>query len=376
MVSNVKVANHFFFLYTDWRKNDREFQMKKRIIGLDILRDIGVIFIFLYHFCIEYINLANGTDPIMPSVNYFANIWARPASLFLFIISGYALMYNHENEIPVKDYYLRRFKGLFIPFYIAYTMMFLAYFAVNNVAAGSTSPLYFFVFTILGVDAMVQEMTGGLGFYLIGEWFMSCIVICYVVFPLFAKLIKRFKYLVLAILIAWSAFLLFGCNIFPIQVEHNPLFVLLYFYVGMLLYDLVGRKQISQNIRIICTVISVVIFVFLLLAGYTAIFSVVLNQPFEIICAIWSIAMFIAIRDVDINPEKKFYRVITYISGISWNIILVHHMIIILLFKHYDISLYSRRETFTLSILSFALTWVAAIVVRNLSRIVRNALYG
>ena len=316
--------------------------------------------------------MAQGTDPLMPSINYFANIWARPASLFLFIISGYALMYNRENELPLKEYYIRRFKGLFIPFYIAYTIMFLAYFAVNNVAAGSTSPLYMLVFTILGVDAMVQEMSGGLGFYLIGEWFMSCIVFCYIFFPLFAKAVKKAKYVLLVVLALWSGFMLFVFNPFDMQVEHNPLFVLLYFYIGMVLYEVIGQKTVSKNIRIICTVVSVVIFVYLLLAGYTAVFPVVLNQPFEIVCVIWSLAMFLAIRDVDINPEKRIYKVITYISAISWNIILVHHMIIILLFKHYDISLYSRRETFTLLLLAMALTGVGAIVVKSLSSKVKN----
>ena len=140
----------------------------------------------------------------------------------------------------------------------------------------------------------------------------------------------------------------------------------------MVLYEVIGQKTVSKNIRIICTVVSVVIFVYLLLAGYTAVFPVVLNQPFEIVCVIWSLAMFLAIRDVDINPEKRIYKVITYISAISWNIILVHHMIIILLFKHYDISLYSRRETFTLLLLAMALTWVGAIVVKSLSSKVKN----
>ena len=346
--------------------------MKKRIIGLDILRDIGVIFIFLYHFCIEYINLAQGTDPLMPSLNYFANLWARPASLFLFIISGYALMYNKESQLPLKEYYLRRLKGLYIPFYIAYTIMFLAYFAVNNVAAGSTSPMYMFVFTILGVDALVQEMSGGLGFYLIGEWFMSCIVLCYLLFPLLAKLMQKFKYILLALLIIWSGCLLFINNPFPIQVEHNPLFVLLYFYIGMLLYDLVGHKEISKSFRIIGTVISVVIFIYLLIAGYTAFVDVLPAKAFEVVCAIWSLAMFIAIKDVDISPEKKSYKWITYISGISWNIILVHHMIIILLFRHYDISLYSRRETFTMLLLALALTWAFALLVGSLSKKLKN----
>ena len=78
--------------------------MKKRIIGLDILRDIGVIFIFFYHFFVEYIVTGQGTDGAMYGYNYFFNILARPASLFLFVISGYALMYNHQEDMPLGKY--------------------------------------------------------------------------------------------------------------------------------------------------------------------------------------------------------------------------------------------------------------------------------
>lgn len=250
--------------------------------------------------------------------------------------------------------------------------MFLAYFAVTNVAAGSTSPLYMFVFTILGIDALVQEVSGGLGFYLVGEWFMSCIVICYLLFPLLAKLMNKLKYVLLVLLILWNSFLLFGFNPFPVQVEHNPLFVILYFFTGMLLFDLVGQKKIQANVRIAATVISLAIFIYLLLAGYTPFISVLPSKAFEVVCVLWSLAMFIAIKDVDISPDKKSYKWITYISGISWNVILVHHMIIILLFRHYDISLYSRRETFTMLLLALALTWAFALLVGNLSKKLKN----
>ena len=48
--------------------------MKKRIIGLDILRVIGVIFIFCYHFTVDYIYRGNGTDSLMPGINYFSYV--------------------------------------------------------------------------------------------------------------------------------------------------------------------------------------------------------------------------------------------------------------------------------------------------------------
>ncbi len=140
--------------------------MKKRIIGLDILRDIGVIFIFCYHFAVEYMVTAGGTAVYMMTLNYFFNVMARPASLFLFVISGYALMYNHENELSAGKFYMRRFKGLFIPFYVAYTLMFLVSFFVENSAVGGTAPAYRFIFTILGIDGVMQMLFTD--FYLIG----------------------------------------------------------------------------------------------------------------------------------------------------------------------------------------------------------------
>jgi|GEM_PF-3258968 len=346
--------------------------MKKRILGLDLLRDIGVIFIFLYHFCIEYINLAHGTDPAMPSLNYFVNIWARPASLFLFIISGYALMYNQEHELSLKDYFRRRFKGLFIPFYIAYTIAFIACFAVNNLTVGSPAPLYTFIYTIFGVDAVAQELNNGLGFYLVGEWFMSCIVICYLIFPLLAKLMKRFKYVALGVLAIWNVLLLFFWNPFNIQVEHNPLFIILYFYIGMLMYEKYGQKEIPKSLRTSNGIVAIIAFAFLLVAGYTSVVGMVSPEAFEIICVGWSMAMFLALRDLEISPEKKSYKAITYISGISWYVILVHHIIIILLFTHYNFETYTRRETFTMLLLTIALTWLGAEAIRKLTTKVKN----
>ena len=346
--------------------------MKKRIIGLDILRDIGVIFIFFYHFFVEYIVTAGGTDGAMYGYNYFFNILARPASLFLFVISGYALMYNHEDEMPIGKYFKRRFKGLFIPFYVAYTLMFIISFLVNNEVVGHDLPIKLFVYTILGVDGVAQ-LTGA-NFYLIGEWFMTCIVVCYVLFPLLAKLLKKFKYITLGVLMVWYVFLLYIYNPFPITQLMNPAFIIVYFYLGMFLQNLLGENKINSKIRVACAIISVLIFIYFCMIGFIPSLEWMKMKQVqtEIIYFILSMTMLIALRDVEIPSDKFVYTIITYISGISWYVILLHHRIMILFYSHLSVENYNHRDIFALLLACIFITWALSIFVREASNRVKK----
>ncbi|CBK73198.1 Predicted acyltransferases [Butyrivibrio fibrisolvens 16/4] len=346
--------------------------MKKRIIGLDILRDIGVIFIFFYHFFVEYIVTAGGTDGAMFGYNYFFNILARPASLFLFVISGYALMYNHEDELPLGKYYLRRFKGLFIPFYVAYTLMFVVTFLVNNQVVGHDIPFNRFVLTILGLDGVGQLVT--VDFYLIGEWFMSCIVICYAVFPFLAKLLKKYKLVTLGVLLVWYIVVLLIYNPFPFTQLMNPLFIIVYFYIGMLLQQQLGDEKINTKLRLVCAVLSALIFIYFCLIGFVPSLEwmKLTQEQNELIYFAISMTMLVALRDVEIPSDKFVYTLITYISGISWYVILLHHRIMILFYSHLSVEAYNHREIFALLLACIFITWSASILVRNLSSRVKK----
>lgn len=339
---------------------------KKRIIGLDILRVIGVFFIFFYHFFVEYIVTAGGTDGAMYDCNYFFNILARPASLFLFVISGYALMYHREDELPLGKYYLRRFKGLYIPFYVAYTLMFVAHFLVHNQTIGHELPLRRFVYTLLGMDGVAQITAPN--FYLIGEWFMTCIAACYVLFPLLAWLLKRFRYGTLALLMLWYGYLLYVHNPFAITPLMNPAFIIVYFYLGMFLEQRLGERQVDARLRCVCAVISVLIFVYFCMIGFvpSLCWLKMPSEQTEIIYFAISMTMLIALRDVEISSERCVYRVITYISGISWYVILLHHRIMILFYQQLPVGQYNHRDIVTLLLSCILVTWAAAIAVREI----------
>ncbi|MBQ5425719.1 MAG: acyltransferase [Pseudobutyrivibrio sp.] len=350
--------------------------MKKRIIGLDILRDIGVIFIFFYHFFVEYIVTAHGEDVSFLNLNFFFNILARPASLFLFIISGYALMYNKEDSLSLGKYYIRRIKSLFIPFYVTYTLMFVICFLVNHEAPGKNLPLKLFGWTLIGMDG-VKQITEA-NFYLVGEWFMSCIVICYLLFPLLAKLLRKFKYITLAVLLIWYVIILFFYNPFDYTPLMNPLFIIVYFYLGMFLHETMGEKEISTPIRGITLGLSILIFVYHMLYGYApALAFLRLNASFtEALHFVWSILLFVALRDVNVKEDSGLYKSIIYLSGISWYIILTHHRIMILFYSHYDVSDYNHRDMAALLLACLISTFIASEVVRKITIKTKSILFN
>lgn len=349
--------------------------MKKRIIGLDILRVIGVLFIFCYHFTVDYLFRGNGTMPSMTTLNYFFEVMARPASLFLFIISGYALMYNRENEIPLKQYYFKRFKGLYIPFYIAWTLMTLLYFFVNNGLITSFVKPYKLIYTILGVDGLFFQTEAN--FYLVGEWFMSCIVVCYALFPLLALVLKKCKYIGLVVLLAISIVMLFFYNPFEkINVAMNPLFIMVYFYIGMLLHETVGDKKISGLVRIACLCVTIICWGYNLVSGYMPqTFPRLPGTWAEVVFAVWALAMIIGLRDAELNPGKRTYAIVAYISKISWCVILVHHALMGLFFSTRDITNYTGKELFVAFVMFVLLSWAGAELVIKLSAKVNGFLF-
>ena len=75
--------------------------MKKRIIGLDILRVLGIVFIFLYHVTDSYVGLGGTGEGVFSSLALFS-ILSRPASIFLFLMSC-APSQEQQNTIE-NDY--------------------------------------------------------------------------------------------------------------------------------------------------------------------------------------------------------------------------------------------------------------------------------
>ena len=159
---------------------------KERIFYLDFVRAIAVILILMTHYNAVYLN-AGQPDKVFITAQ-IGNIYIGDFGVSLFfIISGAALMYVYDEKCELKSFYKKRFLSLYPMFWIAYFIAFLYQFYVSK-GINLTVPKCNILLTILGFDGYLAAVMPT--FYILGEWFLGCIILIYIVFPLLRYLIR------------------------------------------------------------------------------------------------------------------------------------------------------------------------------------------
>ena len=344
----------------------------QRIIGLDILRVISLIAIFCYHYLIEYVLAVETTLPWMHDLSYFFNVVARPASILLFAISGYALIYNNEDKMDIRTFYVRRFKSLFIPFYVCYSIMFFVFWVVNHHPVGAGVPKINFIYTIMGIDGLMSFHAPN--FYLIGEWFMTCIVICYLVFPVLAFMLNKAPRITLGIFLIWYLILLFSHNPFSFPVTQNPFLDVVYFYIGMFLRRYFCDTTSPKWFTALCAVFSVLVYAFFMFCNHHATFiSIAPDNPFgEILNGLWSLALIAAVLPIRLSPSSICSKTILYLANISWYVLLLHHSIIALFYTRLPMATYPISYIFILFIVCILITSITCMAAKQIVRLIRT----
>ena len=168
-------------------------QKKRRVEALDYIRVLATFLIFLFHWNIFFAIEDIQTDNLF--VMWFANgnIAYTAVSLF-FVLSGASLLYSNGNPEQPQDfsfhplsYAKKRFLSIYPSYYIAYLMAFLFTFGIQHYAF-ATEPKYL-LFSLIGFDGYLNYMFPTLNF--VGEWFVGCIVLIYLCFPLLLYGVKK-----------------------------------------------------------------------------------------------------------------------------------------------------------------------------------------
>ena len=248
-------------------------------------------------------------------------------------------------------------------------------FVVNKQMPGAGVAKRFFIFTLTGTDGVAQLVYPT--FYLIGEWFMTCIVVCYLLFPVLAWLLKKHPKITAIAFLLWYIYILM-VNPFSITPLMNPLLIIFYFYAGMELYQKKGTDSFKYGVRGLSAIFAALCFGYFIAIGYNPSLEYLKmsQENTEIIYLALSLFLFIALRDVQLNEDGIMYRAITYLSGISWFIILMHHRIMILIYSHVDVNSLNHGQIWMLLLACIALTWLASELVRFLSNKIKSLLFN
>lgn len=236
----------------------------ERLIGLDIFRVIAALAVFFFHSLI-HIGCRFG----------FLSDFFEMGAIFMtgfFILSGYGIYTSNVKKDltrlgEIKGFYKKRAISI-LPAYYVVAILYVFYPGTETaVQAAELAPVQIF-----GLQSVFSSL-----FYVShngGTWFVSCILICYLVYPFIQEVTKQISTRSKWILIVLAVCILLYA---PIVVKHfglktiysNPFFRLAEFSIGVFLAALKEKLDEKKAMRLLYNWPAFFVEFALLIAGVT-----------------------------------------------------------------------------------------------------------
>lgn len=296
---------------------------------------------------------------IRPNMNF-----AMVACGLFILISGATISINKRNE-GIIEFYKKRLLRVLIPFYIAYIIYFIIkVFTNHTIFIFGGVPKWRFIFTIFGMDEYLSAngiRTFSLG---VGEWFLGCIILCYLVYPLLYKVHKKNRLVTFILMTIYYVLINLNYDKFNFKIVSymNFLCQIYNFYLGIAIADTGMLKKIKKW--------SLAVTIPIILFFYFCSVNIPMPDNFKTTIVIVSLLItFYQFEDL-LSNSVILKKVIMIFNEISLEIFLVHHFII----YQVDYMLGYRRlsgvETLAVIIGNFILTILLSIIVKKISSII------
>lgn len=281
---------------------------KSRIPSFDFARALCTIGIIYFHF-----TQASLCPDLRMDLGHLDAGWGYLFVTVFFMISGALLYYQHEEIAQIRMFYKRRWLSIFPSFYSVYIPLYL-FLALRHKSFFFRGHPLNIILSILGLDGYLYATVED--YYLIGEWFLGAILLIYLLYPLILKMFNRFT------LFTWIMSLIMLVffserSLWAVSPLANLFSCLVSFITGMLImkYHLYRNMQIAGAS-----------FIFLLVLQFAD-----LPVNANILMHLAGFALFFIIVWIGelLTINKRFARTSENICSITYEIFLIHHIIII-----------------------------------------------
>lgn len=299
---------------------------KGRVVGLDYMRISLAMLVFLFHSHCYVLKCDYGI------LNGFVNMGAIAMTGF-FLLSGYALNLSNgsfENASDIKKFYIKRLISI-LPLYYAYAAINVAINIFQNGTSAVIEELILFPTEFIGIQSVFASLfpyshNGG-------SWFISCILICYFLYPLLQLISKRLSdkarmtiILILSGILLYSPFVehYFGLQ----SIYSNPFFRAIEFSIGVLVSQL-NMDDITESklISLLRKPAACIITVFCLVAGTTV--AVHIGIPGDFMLYNWiALPCFISLLVSLGHIKFKENRAVRYFSNLSFSLFLSQLLVV------------------------------------------------
>ena len=349
--------------------NSKVLNTKTKYRAMNWARTLAFLFIIVYHFMVQ-LEQGSNYDFASKGLFYYSNANLHIAIIgvsMFFMISGAGLMLSATRRWNLKDFYRRRFVKLLIPFYLVELFTLVASFAIKPewLASFTFISKGKIILNLLGMDGYFEQFFPTFSLH-VGEWFLGALIMLYALFPLFRFCMAKNRYLTIIVATVYYLVLVLG-NYSTISPWTN-VFVKAYdFILGMFLVlelpRMMGNKQLRIALRITSAIVIVV--------GIVC--KLALPIPLTISNLIYANAIFIFFFSMEnLARNDKVDNLIDSICGISYEIFLVHHIIIYYIGDNLAGQLLGLRQVGALFITEVMLMIAMALLVKGAVRFINK----
>lgn len=250
-----------------------------------------------------------------------------------FLLSGYTLNLTNgkiENVTDIRKFYVKRLISI-LPLYYVWALVNIGQNILFDGSNAIVEELVLFPIEVLGIQSVYATLfpfshNGG-------SWFISCILICYFVYPLLSTLTKLLSdrtririILILAVILLWSPFIQ---HYFELQtIYSNPFFRVLEFTIGILVSQMNVQTQTNNKlILLLRKPLVCVLSILCLVVGISIAYHI--GIPHDYMLYSWvALPCFISLLVSLGYLNFKSSRVLQYLSNLSFSIFLSQLMIV------------------------------------------------
>ncbi|MBE5898695.1 MAG: hypothetical protein E7279_03750 [Lachnospiraceae bacterium] len=171
--------------------------------------------------------------------------------IFPFVRFSLYLSYQHKNLYKIKEnksYILKRIIGI-VPLYYVVSVLYVIFLGKET----TFQNILLAPIEMMGLQSMFSLFSVS---HNSGTWFISCILICYFVYPLLQEISKQIRFkskiIILGLIVfvlVWSPFVVIHFGL--VSIYYNPFFRLIEFFAGVLLSSVMPHIRNSKISRIV-----------------------------------------------------------------------------------------------------------------------------
>lgn len=347
--------------------------MKKKYSFMTVLRVLSMVAIVFYHMVFTlYIYGIRQIDSIRFLFENTNMHIAKVGVGLFFMLSGSGLfLSDKDKEFSAKEFYKKRFVKIMIPFYIVYVCYFAflvatGHLLLNDPFSGKDLKPWSFIYTIFGMDAYLENFgiaTCSLG---IGEWFLGCLIIIYVIYPLLRWAMIKNKYITMLIATLYYIFINMVYAKIPLFTDvpmYTNLVIKIYdFLLGMFIVTFLDKLPVWSYVA---GLIVNLFFVFcpVVLLGINS-----YQIPIQCVSAFLAFAGLEKVFSSD--KAQKPMKIIGVLSAYSYEYFLIHHFVILHLTTQGQNTAFGNARVLLLFLEEIALTTILAIVLKKIQLLI------